>query len=44
MATSNEWLPQSSQRLATRPHFEVLGEHYRPMDPQAREEVWIPFE
>jgi AraC family transcriptional regulator len=39
-----EWLPQSSHRLDMRPHFEVLGEHYRPMDPQAQEEVWIPLE
>ncbi len=25
-----------------RPHFEYLSEHYRPDDPEAREEVYVP--
>lgn len=39
-----EWLPRSGYRLANRPHFEVLSADYRPMDPHAQEEVWIPIE
>jgi AraC family transcriptional regulator len=39
-----QWLPQSSHRLAAREHFEVLGPDYRPMDPQAQEEIWIPLQ
>lgn len=37
-----EWLPQSPYRLAPRAFFEVLGPDYRPDDPDATEEVWIP--
>lgn len=37
------WLPQSGYELDDRPHFEVLPEGYDPMDPNAREEVWIPL-
>lgn len=39
-----EWLPRSGARLDARPHFEVLTEHYQPLDPQAQEEVWIPLQ
>jgi AraC family transcriptional regulator len=39
-----QWLPRSSYRLDAREHFEVLGDQYHPMDPQAQEEVWIPLE
>ena len=38
------WLPHSGYQLADRPHFEILGPEYRPDDPQAREEVWIPVQ
>ncbi|MBL7924834.1 MAG: GyrI-like domain-containing protein [Bacteroidia bacterium] len=36
------WLPRSEYLLDARPHFEILQEHYRPDDPEAEEEVWIP--
>lgn len=38
-----EWLPSSPYRLAPRPFFEVLGPDYRPDDPDATEEIWIPI-
>jgi len=38
----SQWLPNSSYTLDDREHFEVLPEHYRPMDPLAQEEIWIP--
>lgn len=37
-----EWLPGSIYELDDREHFEVLGPSYRPDDPEATEEVWIP--
>ncbi len=37
------WFPESEYELDTREHFEVLPETYQPMDPKAREEVWIPI-
>jgi AraC family transcriptional regulator len=36
------WLPASQFELDDREHFEVLPEGYRPDDPAAEEEVWIP--
>ncbi len=36
------WLPGSPYRLDQREHFELLPANYRPDDPNAREEVWIP--
>ncbi|MGI4875163.1 MAG: GyrI-like domain-containing protein [Janthinobacterium lividum] len=36
------WLPGSGYVLADRPHFEVLGENYRPNHPDSEEEIWIP--
>ena len=38
-----QWLPNSNYRLDHRAHFEILPENYRPDDPEAREEVWIPI-
>ena len=38
-----QWLPRAAYQLDDRPHFEVLGPDYRPDDPQAQEEVWIPI-
>ena len=38
-----EWLPDSLYEVDERPHFELLKENYRPDDPQAKEEVWIPI-
>ena len=37
------WLPASEYELDAREHFEILAEDYRPDDPDAREEVWIPI-
>ncbi|GEN52229.1 GyrI-like domain-containing protein [Halobacillus faecis] len=37
-----EWLPSSSYVLDDREHFERFTEDYRPADPEAVEEVWIP--
>ena len=37
------WLPNSDYLVDTRPHFELLHERYRPDDPDASEEVWIPI-
>lgn len=36
------WLPGSGYLLADRPHLAVMGESYRPDDPDAEEEIWIP--
>ncbi|MGK0223114.1 MAG: AraC family transcriptional regulator [Limisphaerales bacterium] len=37
-----QWLPNSEFELDDREHFERLPEDYSPMDPDAREEFWIP--
>ncbi|QKG56060.1 GyrI-like domain-containing protein [Hymenobacter sp. BRD128] len=37
-----EWLPASGYELDDRPHFEVLSAHYRPDDPTAEEQIWLP--
>lgn len=39
----SEWLPNSPYIFDNREQFEVMDEHYRPDDPQATEEVWIPI-
>ncbi len=36
------WLPTSGYIIDDRPHFEILGENYKVMDPNAEEEIWIP--
>ncbi len=36
------WLPQSEYTLDNRPHFEIMSPAYRPDDPNAEEEVWVP--
>lgn len=38
-----EWLPKSSYNLDDREHFEVLPEGYNPIDPEAKEEIWVPI-
>ncbi len=38
-----EWLPASDYQLDNRAHFEILSQDYRPDDPQAREDVYIPI-
>jgi AraC family transcriptional regulator len=37
-----EWIPASEFVVDDRPHFEIIPEGYRPDDPNAEEEVWIP--
>jgi len=37
------WLPASGYALDDRPHFEVLGPGYRPDDPAAEEDIFIPI-
>ncbi len=37
-----DWLPLSDYVLDDREHFEVLPQGYKPTDPNAREEFWIP--
>ena len=37
------WLPASGYALDRRAHFELLPDNYRPDDPEAVEEVWIPI-
>jgi AraC family transcriptional regulator len=37
-----EWLPRSEYVLDHREHFELLPADYKPVDPNAREEFWIP--
>ena len=38
-----QWLPESKYDLDNREHFEILPEGYNPIDPQAREEIWVPI-
>ena len=37
-----EWLPGSGYELDDRPHFEILGERYKNLDPESEEEICIP--
>lgn len=37
-----EWLPDAAYEIDAREHFELLPETYRPDDPMAEEEIWIP--
>ncbi len=37
------WIQNSSFELDDRPHFEVLGENYKPGSPESEEEIWIPI-
>lgn len=39
----SQWLPQSDYALDDRPHFEVLGDKYKNLDPESEEEIWIPI-
>ena len=37
------WLPDSKEyTIDHRPHFEILGEKYKNIDPDSEEEIWIP--
>ena len=37
------WLPGSTYKLDSRPHFEILGEKYKNNDSTSEEEIWIPI-
>ncbi len=37
------WLPHSDYVLDVRPHFEILGEKYKNMDPNSEEDICIPI-
>lgn len=37
------WLPQSGYEMDHREHFELLPNNYKPDDPEAKEEIWIPI-
>lgn len=39
----HEWLPASEYELDQRAHFEIMGRDYRPDDPNAQEEIWVPI-
>ena len=39
----NEWLPESGYAVDDRPHFEILGRHYRNNDPASEEDIYIPI-
>lgn len=39
-----EWLPGSEYSLDHRPHFAVMSPNYRPDDPKAEEDIWIPVQ
>jgi AraC family transcriptional regulator len=38
-----EWIPASGYVVDHRPHFEVMTADYRPDDPEATEEIWVPI-
>ena len=37
-----EWLPKSGYDLDNRPHLAIMGSDYKPDNPDAKEEIWIP--
>ena len=39
----SDWLPKSNYSLDHREHFELIPEGYRPDDPEAEEEIWVPI-
>lgn len=42
-AIFTKWLPNSKYQLDNRPHFAVMDKKYKPNDPTAEEEIWIPI-
>jgi AraC family transcriptional regulator len=38
-----EWLPSSEFVLDNRPHFEIMGDKYKPAEADCEEELWIPI-
>lgn len=39
-----QWLPESGLIPDDREHFEILPQGYDPLDPNAREEIYIPIQ
>ena len=37
------YLPASEYELDQRPHFEILGDQYKNMDPESEEDIYIPI-
>lgn len=37
------WLPTSGYEIDSRPHLAIMGDKYRPNDPESEEELWIPI-
>lgn len=37
------WLPSSAFLLDNRPHFEILGDKYKPNNVDSEEDIWIPI-
>ena len=37
------YLPASEYELDQRPHFEILGDKYKNMDPESEEDIYIPI-
>ncbi len=42
-AIYSEWLPTSSHKLASRPHFARMGDLYKKDDRESEEEIYIPI-
>ena len=38
-----EWLPKSGYNLDQRPHFEIIGSHYKHNSPDSEEDIYIPI-
>jgi AraC family transcriptional regulator len=38
-----QWFPNSAFLPDNREHFEILPEDYNPVDPEAKEEIWVPI-
>lgn len=39
----NKWLPEAAVKIDNRPHFDILLPGYKPNDPMAEHEIWIPI-
>jgi AraC family transcriptional regulator len=37
-----EWMPATDYEIDDRPHFEILGAHYKRNSPDSKEQVWVP--
>lgn len=37
------FIPENNFEVDDRPHFEIFGDDYNPLDKNAQEEIWIPI-